>query len=97
MPKIVDAKWTQKASGSPQPFLIYAFFGLPTIDAHEVPNLAHDVRCPVGVAHLRATQPGASMLYTSQGRTAKFRVEFGTAKTADAKDSKTVADLAHHV
>jgi hypothetical protein len=26
--------------------------------------------------------------YTSQGRTAKFRVEFGTAKTVGAKDSK---------
>ena len=27
-------------------------------------------------------------IYTSQGRIAKFRVEFGTAKTVDAKDSK---------
>jgi len=27
-------------------------------------------------------------IYTSQGRTAKFRIEFGTAKTIDAKDSK---------
>jgi hypothetical protein len=27
-------------------------------------------------------------IYTSQDRTAKFRVEFGTAKTVDAKDSK---------
>ena len=30
-------------------------------------------------------------VYTSQGRTAKFRVEFGTAKTLDAKDSKDFA------